>query len=121
MDLPFHPSFARQEGCRPPMKSIRRLLLLPALLLTTHVSAAAQLPAGTWLSVEALPTFGTPHGDFASGPVGAGDGTGFAAGAAVGRGSFGVYGEYQRTLFDCERCGELDLDDRLADTGWEAG
>ena len=103
------------------MKSTRRLLLLAALLVASHLPAAAQLPAGTWLSVDALPTFGIPRGDFASGPAGAGDGTGFAAGAAVGRGSLGVYVEYQRILFDCERCGQLDLDDRLADTGWEAG
>ena len=103
------------------MTRSRWLLPLAALLLGSRAPAAAQLPSGYWLTVDAPPALGAPRGDFQSGNVGAGDGAGFAGGAAVGRGPVGVYGEYQRILFDCARCGELDLDDRLADTGWEAG
>ena len=103
------------------MRTIRSFLLLGVLVLCARSPAIAQLPPGAWLSVDVHPVYGAPRGDFADGPIGAGEGAGFAAGAAVGRGSFGVYGEYQRILFDCALCGELDLDDRLADTGWEAG
>ena len=98
-----------------------RWALLAAALIGWRAPASAQLPVGVWVTAEAHPAYGTPHGDFASGPVAAGDGSGFVGGAAVGRGSVGVYGEYKRMLFDCRPCGELDLDDQLADTGWEAG
>ena len=100
---------------------IARWILLAAPLIAGRAPASAQLPAGVWVTADVHPAYGAPRGDFASGPLGAGDGSGFVGGAAVGRGSVGAYGEYKRMLFDCRPCGELDLDDRLADTGWEAG
>jgi hypothetical protein len=103
------------------MTRARLLLLVPTLLIALRAPAAAQLPMGVWASVEVHPSLGSPRGDFAAGGIGAGDGTGFAAGASVGRGPFGVYAEYQRMAFDCAQCGELDLDDRVTDRGWEAG
>jgi hypothetical protein len=103
------------------MRTARSALLATVLLLAASGGAVAQLPVGLWLMADVQPAFGAPRGDFAAGPVGAGDGAGFVGGAAVGRGPVGVYGEFQRMLFECDVCGELELDDRLADTGWEAG
>lgn len=103
------------------MKIVRLVLFSVALTAAAPVPAGAQLPGRVWVTVEAHPAVGAPSGDFADAGLRAGDGRGFAGGAAVGSGPIGVYGEYQRMRFDCAQCDEVDLDGAVRDAGWEAG
>ncbi|MBW3630906.1 MAG: hypothetical protein KY464_16645 [Gemmatimonadetes bacterium] len=103
------------------MKLSQVFLLVLVTVTSGRGPAAAQLPRTLWVSADAHPVFAFPRGEFGGSGIGVGDGSGFAAGAAVGSGPFGVYAEYQHVDFECAQCGELELDEEVRDAGWELG